>query len=396
MYNPADVISEVTDNLGESRYSAFRLLDGTFWDDPKNVRQYSMGDGYSRKVLLDKIREFDSELNGGNTPGARRLLLQTILIKYLEDRGVFPSRTNWFGRFRKGANSFLDILRSATKTEFLAMLQALEEKFNGDIFTIDAKHLRTETLRTLATLATKNIDSKGQMSFWDLYSFEHVPVEFVSQVYQDFARKDTGSVYTPVQLVDLILHQTMPFESLDEKTTLLDPTCGSGVFLVSGFKRICHAIQKKRDWEDLPAKAYVDLLSNSIYGVDSEKEVVELTAFSLMLAVCDALRPEVIWSQLRFRRLLGSNLLCKDFFESVGFLRKSVSQGFTYVVGNPPFKSSLTNDQEEHIRASVPDRQLAYAVLSMSRQLLHQNGSIAMIQPSGFLYLYCPKFFEVL
>ena len=48
------------------------------------------------------------------------------------------------------------------------------------------------------------------------------------------------------------------------------------------------------------------ILRNQIFGVELEPGAVDLTAFSLALAVCDSLQPNVIWSELRFDRLRGS------------------------------------------------------------------------------------------
>ncbi len=46
------------------------------------------------------------------------------------------------------------------------------------------------------------------------------------------------------------------------------------------------------------------------------QDAVDLTAFSLALAVCDSLQPNVIWSELRFDRLRDHNLWQSDFFEA--------------------------------------------------------------------------------
>ena len=73
-----------------------------------------------------------------------------MLIKYLEDRGVFPG-PGWFGRFRKGARSFFDVLKGGEPDEVSALLEALEKKFNGDVFTLhDGLRLTKTALRSFA------------------------------------------------------------------------------------------------------------------------------------------------------------------------------------------------------------------------------------------------------
>ena len=65
------------------------------------------------------------------------------------------------------------------------------------------------------------------------------------------------------------------------------------------------------------------ILKRSIFGVELQEDAVHLTAFSLALAICDALQPNVIWKELRFDKLVGSNLHLGDFSERLEALRLS-------------------------------------------------------------------------
>ena len=91
--------------------------------------------------------EVDRDLEGATRPVLRRLLVLMVLIKYLEDRGVFPA--GHFGQFHKGARSFREILREGTVEEVLRLLRYFENKFNGDVFSLgdDAKDLTEQELR---------------------------------------------------------------------------------------------------------------------------------------------------------------------------------------------------------------------------------------------------------
>ena len=112
-YSPAaqlDVASKVEAALAERRrFSARRLADGTFWEDPLN-QTLADHERAAHESLIRAVVETDKALDGEANPVSRRLLLLTVLVKYLEDRGVFPG-PGWFGRFRKGARSFLDVLQ---------------------------------------------------------------------------------------------------------------------------------------------------------------------------------------------------------------------------------------------------------------------------------------------
>jgi hypothetical protein len=132
-YNPAaklDVASKVAESLSQQRrFSARRLADGTFWEDPLN-QPFADHEKAAHESLIKAVVETDKELDGEANPASRRLLLLTVLVKYLEDRGVFQSAgPGWFGRFRKGSRSFLDVLSGGEPDEVSELLRALEKKF---------------------------------------------------------------------------------------------------------------------------------------------------------------------------------------------------------------------------------------------------------------------------
>lgn len=79
---------QISDEM--KKFSALRLADGTFWDDPDN-RNLANHDKAAHQSLIQAVVETDKDLDGKNNPVLRRLLLLMVLVKYLEDRGVFPN-----------------------------------------------------------------------------------------------------------------------------------------------------------------------------------------------------------------------------------------------------------------------------------------------------------------
>ena len=258
--------------------------------------------------------ETDEEINGHEQPVLRRLLLLTILIKYLEDRGVFPK--DWFKQFQPGATSFFDLLRQGSPDTIRELLAKLERKFNGDVFELPetGQRLTVKALRRFADLVEgKTLGS--QRYLWEQFSFRHIPVEVLSHLYQHFAQEGKGAVFTPPMVATLMLDYVMPYKSLTGQERVLDPTCGSGIFLVGAFRRLVHFWQSKNNWEQPEVATLKRILKQSIFGVELQEEAVHLTAFSLALAICDALQPNVIWRELRFDKLVGTNLQIGDFSE---------------------------------------------------------------------------------
>lgn len=393
-YKPAEKIktaADVSDALGKQRrrFSAYRLADGTFWDDPNN-RRLAKDDAAAHRSLIQAIVEADKDLKGARQPVRRRLLVLMVLIKYLEDRGVFRKQ-NPFGRFE----SIRGLLERGSVNDILKILRQFETKFNGDVFSLgkEAEALTDAELKRFANL----IEAKtlgGQKHFWELFSFEHIPVEVISRLYQRFVTGH-GAVYTPPFLASLLLDQVMPYDRMTGKEKVLDPACGSGIFLVGAFKRLVIHWRSQHRWVKPTAADLKKILTRSIHGVELEAAAVDLTAFSLALALCDALHPDAIWKELRFDKLRRRNLREGDFFDPETFANSDDHEWpkkFEVVVGNPPFRSKLTpaaktvDAARPKDQPKLPDKQAAYLFLEQGLRSLASSGSLCLLQPHGLLY----------
>jgi predicted Rdx family selenoprotein len=394
-YEPAQTIEltrQISLALDEraNRFSARRLGDGTFWDEPENAA-FADANEASHQQLIRAVVETDRDIEGEKRPVLRRLLLLTILIKYLEDRDVFPD--GWFRQFLPNSKSFFDLLEHGDPDIIRELLARLERKFNGDVFALpeDAKRLSKKELRNFADL----VEAKTlgmQRYLWEQYSFRHIPVEVLSHLYQHFASSGQGAVFTPPIVAALMLDYAMPYQGLSGTERILDPTCGSGIFLVGAFRRLVQFWQSQRNWERPTVAVLKQLLRDSIFGIEVQEEALHLTAFSLALAVCDSLQPNVIWRELRFDKLVGRNLHVLDFSEWLKqHANASEDKKFTIVIGNPPFLSKLNKTAKDYRLAQkrsspVPDNQMAYFILEQCQGLLRDDGRLCLIQPGGFLY----------
>lgn len=403
-YNPAKTLdvadllntaSEITNELDQ--FSALRLVDGTFWEEPRNADLIDSSESAHRK-LIQSVVDTDIELDGENKPIMRRLLLLMVLIKYLEDRRVFPK--DFFSKFH-GASSFFEVLKGNSPQEVYDLLDSLENKFNGDVFSLPDKgqsNLTPEILEHFANLVGSKIVNK-QFCFWRQYSFEHIPVEIISNLYQRFVHGVPGAVYTPPYLASLMLDYAMPYEGLTGEERVLDPACGSGIFLVGAFRRLINLWRSQNDWQRPEVDTLKRMLRHSIYGIELDSSAIDLTSFSLCLAICDALQPEVIWNKLKFDKLRESNLVKADFFSVLrNFYRDKtgvIKDGFDVVIGNPPFESKISEDgkkvdqaalRQDSKRGALPDNQSAYLFLEQAFCTLRPDGRVCLIQPSGLLY----------
>ncbi|MGD9661220.1 MAG: class I SAM-dependent DNA methyltransferase [Porticoccaceae bacterium] len=395
IYKPAEsigiasAISCALDEKKVRRFSAFRLSNGTFWEDPENV-EWACADKSAHKLLIQAATDADKALHGATQPVMRRLLLLFIFTKYLEDRGVFP--VDWFDEFATGATTFIDVLKSGQTNAVRGMLTQLKTKFNGDIFELPGieRALSHTVLSEFVTLLEAKTINR-QMYLWKQFSFRYVPVEVISHLYQHFAQSGTGAIFTPPFVADLILDHVMPYDKITGGEQVLDPTCGSGIFLVGAFRRLIHQWQSQNNWDRPSVPLLKEILKRSIFGVEKLPEAANVAALNLALAVCDALQPKVIWNHLTFDKLIGRNLFVGDFFENLESLRESSPNGFSTIVGNPPFDSKLTlaaksTRRKELEDIPIPDGQIAYRVMEECATLLGHGSHMCLIQPSGFLY----------
>lgn len=381
-----------------------RLRNGTLWDDPV-VCEHLLSDTESaHRHLVGNIFSLYKKIKAGALLSEnlqRRLLILSLLIAYLDERNALE--TDYFSQFQPGATTFAEVMRCGPA--LVKLLTALEKRFNGHVFELDdglrQELVESTQLGAFADLIEGQQDSHGQGSFWRLYSFRDLPVELISNIYQLFVEDKDSSIYTPPALVRLMLDEALSWERIDRLVDhdqiILDPACGSAVYLVEAYKRLVLHWRMRHGWERPKTEDLKGLLSR-LHGIDLEPGAIELAAFSLCLALCEALEPEHIRKSVQlFPELEGKTLHPICFFEALekGVITKDVG----VIVGNPPFKSKLSTPAalraaaafKTELGSKLPDDQLAYLFLAYSKGLLAERGVISMIQPAGFLYNLNPE-----
>jgi hypothetical protein len=376
-----------------------QLRNGTLWDDTKACSTLLSAEKSAHKGLIKVVKQLSDDLNGEGIllkPLRRKLLILTLLIAYLEQREVFND--GYFGRFLPGANEFFEVL--ANGEALVNLLEALEKRFNGNVFSlseVDRQRLRSSSkqLTRFSKLVEGREVAGGQLSLWKLYSFKDLPIELISHIYELFVKDADSSVYTPPFLVRLMLEEALSWERLDRLRQrgeiILDPSCGSGIFLVEAYKRLVLHWRSQNQWE----KPSIDVLKGllqQVHGIDQEEGAVELAAFSLCLALCDALEPEAIRKSIKlFPPLANRTLHYSCFFEAKeeGLIKRPIG----VVVGNPPFVSKLSTpgaersyDRYSAAHGLLPDKQLAYLFLHESMEMVADGGVLSMLQQYNFLY----------
>lgn len=376
-----------------------RIRSGTLWTDPDTCELLLSNSKAAHKSLFDSFKRLSTHLDEKNILPKRlrrRLLILSLLIAYLEQRGVFSE--GFFSTFLPGAQRFFAVLGDGPA--LVKLLAALEDRFNGNVFALVPsevdKLLNTQQLERFARMIEARENQSGQLSLWELYSFRDLPVELISQIYQLFVENEDSSVYTPPFLVRFLVEEALSWDTLDHITShhqvVLDPSCGSGVFLVEAYKRLVLHWRMRHQWRR-PDKQVLQSLLAFVHGVDLEEDAVELAGFSLCLAMCDALQPAQIRRSIKlFPNLRQQTLHHGCFFEAkeAGLLPMRIGA----VLGNPPFASTLqtpaterayTRYQAEHHK-KLPDKQAGYLFLHEASELMEEGATISMLQQYNFLY----------
>ncbi len=416
-YSPLTIIklaadlSQKLDAENQEKFKEFsgKAFDnGTFWENSKFSSQFKFSNSAYEKLLTELKQALKDIIEQEILPAkyARKIMVISILIKYLEEREdekgnkVFPA--GFYSRFAKNATKFTDIL--STVGAYLKLLDYLAKHFNGGIFQLDdteRDYISNADLTRFGLFLNGDVDNM-QFVFWRLYSFNDLPVELISNIYEEFLGKQPGVVYTPPYLVNFLLDESMPLTNEETDFKILDPACGSGVFLVVAYRRLIYRWRKKNNWEKPSLPILKKLLKENIFGVELNKDAANLTVFSLSLALCDELTPLQIWKDLKFDDLHKENILHDDFFNVISL--NKLNNSFDLVIGNPPFEAKLTtaaknlekvksrvrnlstileDDKKQNFSVKLPDNQIALLFLEQSVELCKKGGLVCLIQPSG-------------
>lgn len=341
--------------------------DGLFLED---LRKW-------RLELAKSMYKNDKKLDDYKLTKATLLYINRIIfVKMLADRNIEPDYlTNILNELNKTKKSELKLYELCKN-----IFKRLDNIYNGSIFAYDELADEIEIDNTVL----KNIFSYLEPEK-SIYTLAAMPVEIIGNVYElliaeQIVKKGTsisivsrydekkagGVYYTPRYIVEYIVDNTLG-KKLDEcktpedvaKIKVLDPSCGSGSFLIVAYQKLLdwhkkyyfseltkwtkkEKVEKFRNKTDkkirvisneemnfntihLSHKLKSDILINNIFGVDIDQQAVLVTKFSLSIkALEDSTHDEVIEDNTLFKipaipKLennikCGNSLISSDFY----------------------------------------------------------------------------------
>ncbi|MDB5227769.1 MAG: hypothetical protein JWN78_1962 [Bacteroidota bacterium] len=443
-------VAEIKVKLSE--YRREQIESGKTFEDIKFADIESRADrSLIRDLKIVRQKLYEAGLQQSHLKYAHSLIGKSIFIRYLEDRKILSKE--YFLDIAKGNNRWEKLLNSTASKPFAdsamgqfvyprvladknftyAVYKKIAEDFNGDIFPTDESEKHSVSAKHLSILQSFLDGSRGndQLFFW-AYRFDIIPIELISNIYEEFYHYNTeeladedglkgidnkGTYYTPAPLVEFVLRRTLTEKILKTDPVVLDPACGSGIFLVETYRKIVRYKLFSKNKRQLNRAELLAILKHQIRGIELNEEAVKIAAFSLYLAFLHYQTPPDILFQIKKGRrlphlILSQNksqdeqyfdiLLQANAFEvnqqdnSIQNL-KFGSNCADVIVGNPPWGSPPKNDKDGRIALSTAmnwciernlptsDMERSQAFIWRANDLLKVNGCAGLLVSSGIL-----------
>lgn len=204
-----------------------------------------------------------------------------------------------------------------------------------------------------------------------LFDFEAI-INLFEFVISPKDKEVNGAIYTPKYIREYIISQTIK-ENKATDITICDIACGCGSFLIDSSIELYQR-----------GLTFFDIYKNNIYGVDIALYSVERT--ELLLSLLAVFNGEDI-KDFEFNIYKGNSLEF-DWFEKCKKIKKS--QGFDFVLGNPPYVSSENIDDDSKKLAqnwktsSVGKLDLYIPFFEIALNWVKDNGILGYITVNSF------------
>jgi hypothetical protein len=332
------------------------------WEDEQKAGQTGLGFDPWRRERVTQL--------------AVAWILSVVFVRTLEDRGYVDPRVAGASAEALCAAEdrealFLQVAPFLGPREYLLAVFRELSKLPGARDVFDTKHNPVWLLSPSSEGAKALLDyfRKRDASGAPALVFMGEDTRFLGDLYQNLSeavRKRYALLQTPEFVEEFILDQTLDPAVAEfglKDVSLIDPTCGSGHFLLGAFRRLLGRWQKEAPTENIADLARRAL--DQVYGVDINPYAVAIARFRLVFALLDAvgikrlerapdIKPNVVVADSLLHRFgvksntqmrLSEQSSLDDVawgdqlfrLENRGAVERVLSKRFHAVVGNPPY-----------------------------------------------------------
>ncbi len=329
-----------------------------------------------------------------------RLLNRLIFIRTAEDREVEDNRLRSLVRGLKDRKQINSLDRALT-----ALFWQLDVTYNSELF---ARHF-SEELQIPPSDLEEVIEGLYEKNYVR-YNFNALDADVLGTAYEQYMghviaeeeaeahvqekqtkRKSQGIYYTPTFITKYIVQQTVGKyleehgNSSSKPPRVLDMACGSGSFLIEAFDVIDNFVAKQRGHAKKGQVDFFDrvrqleVLQNYIFGVDKDKQAVEVARLNLLLR---ALHSREKLPMLE--NIVNGDSLHKEIFNT-NFEQVIKEGGFDVILGNPPYVRQETLGEEfksyakQNFETYAGTADLYIYFIEQAHKLLKPNGYFGMI-----------------
>lgn len=353
------------------------------------------------------------------TQVAASWLLSCVFVRTLEDRGLLGHARIAGPGATDSQRLFFEMAPSLTERDYLlAVFRELSHLSAArDLF--DPKRNPVWLLGPSAALAKKLLELfRSPSAEAPGLRFGQADTRFLGDLYQDLSadvRERFALLQTPhfveAYILDRTLERSIARFGLNE-TSLIDPTCGSGHFLLGAFERLFD--HRLRNEPGLDVREAARLALGAVYGADINPYAVAIARFRLTLAflekagyrkladspelplhlvVGDSLLHNPQHAQANLGELAGQTMGAwagQEFsLEDEAAARDVLHRKFTAVVGNPPYitvkDAALREEYRRMYATAFKTYSLGVPFTERFFQLAKHGGFVGMITANSFM-----------
>lgn len=341
------------------------------------------------------------------------IFIRLFLIRVCEDKNIFPHRfvsDGGISHWQEDINRYLTFANGNPYTPLLDMAYKNAQNIYAHFFTGRELFNWYKLDRERLIIALHRLNR---------FNFAGVDSDIVGTIYSTYlTRKEKqkwGQYYTRPIIVRYILDSvgyTGGANIIGPNKRLLDPSCGSGTFLVEAAKRLVDAYRGEDGRVDDPVTV-LERVRDSLFGFDLNPFACYLAEVNLLVQVLDLVklaheqghRPRLEPFRIynvdslgkptgAYRYALFNTLLAEenDVVDQIKSRAPATpfSNGFAFIVANPPYGAELSDTYKENLRSEwpsvfygQPDTYIFFFKLGI--ELLSANGRLGYITPNTYL-----------